>query len=124
MADPYKAPYAPGYVPNPKYTQEDWNDVSDNPEWTDEEVATAKPFAEVFPELAKTIGKRGVQKAATKVPVSIRLAPDVLALLKQTGPGWQTRISEILRQALRKARPKLTERRRVAIAKRAAKKSA
>jgi hypothetical protein len=32
--------------------------VSDNPEWTKEDFATAKPFAEVFPELAASIRKR------------------------------------------------------------------
>ena len=109
MADPNKAPHAPGYVPNPRYTQEDWNDVSDNPEWTDQELATAKPFAEVFPALAKTIGKRGPQKAPTKVATSLRLDPDLIAALKAKGPGWQTQVNDMLRAALigkRAARPK------------------
>jgi hypothetical protein len=54
------AKYAPGYVPNPHYTQEDWNEVSDNPKWTEEEIASARPFAEVFPELAAAIKRQGL----------------------------------------------------------------
>ena len=40
-----------GYQPNPDYTQEDWDEVSDNPEWTAEDFKKARPFKEVFPEL-------------------------------------------------------------------------
>ena len=32
--------------------------------------------------------------------VSIRLDADVLAKLKASGPGWQTRVNEILRKAV------------------------
>jgi uncharacterized protein (DUF4415 family) len=112
MADPHKAPHAPGYVPNPRYSQEDWDEVSDNPELTQEQLANAKPFAEAFPGLAASIAKRGPQKAPTKVPTSIRLAPDVLAALRATGPGWQSRISEILREALLTRTPKRVKGRR------------
>jgi uncharacterized protein (DUF4415 family) len=111
MADPNKAPRAPGYIQNSYYTQEDWDEVSDAPELTDEELARAKPFAEAFPELAKSIARRGPQKAPNKVAISIRLAPDVLAALKATGPGWQSRVSELLRKALRPSRAKRTTRR-------------
>lgn len=34
---------------NEPYTQADMDAVSDSPELTDEELATARPFAEVFP---------------------------------------------------------------------------
>ena len=100
MTNPRKTPRAPGYTQNPHYTQEDWDDVADHPEATDEELANAKPFAEAFPELARSIVKRGPQKAPTKVATSIRLAPDVIAALRATGPGWQSRVSELLRKAL------------------------
>ncbi|CAN7239347.1 BrnA antitoxin family protein [Phyllobacterium sp. LjRoot231] len=33
-----------------------------------------------------------------KVPVSIRLSPDVLAYFRSGGPGWQGRIDETLRE--------------------------
>jgi len=38
-----------GFTPGRGYTKEDWDEVSDNPELTDEELAQGKPFAEMFP---------------------------------------------------------------------------
>lgn len=66
MTDPNKAPRAPGYVQNPHYTREDWDEVSDAPELTDGELARAKPFAEVFPERATSIAKRGLRRPRTR----------------------------------------------------------
>ena len=40
----------------------------------------------------------GSIKAAPKVALSLRLDPDVLAVLRATGPGWQTRVNTILRE--------------------------
>jgi uncharacterized protein (DUF4415 family) len=37
---------------------------------------------------------------APKEQINIRLDADVLALLRGNGPGWQTRINEILRVSL------------------------
>jgi uncharacterized protein (DUF4415 family) len=62
----------------------------ENPEWTADEIRTAKPFAEVFPDLAaQEMKRRGAQKTPTKRPVSLRLDPDVLAAYRATGKGWQ-----------------------------------
>ena len=36
----------------------------------------------------------------TKEPVKLRLDPDVLAALRATGEGWQTRINDMLRASL------------------------
>jgi len=36
--------------------------------------------------------------------VSLRLEPDVLAALRATGRGWQTRVNALLRQAVQKKR--------------------
>ncbi|WP_295401884.1 BrnA antitoxin family protein [uncultured Thiocystis sp.] len=36
--------------------------------------------------------------AVTKQPISIRLSPEVLEYFKATGPGWQTRIDQVLRE--------------------------
>jgi uncharacterized protein (DUF4415 family) len=42
---------------------------------------------------------RGRPKAeAPKVPVTLRVDPDVLAAYKASGPGWQTRMNEVLRK--------------------------
>lgn len=73
----------------------------DAPEATDEQMAGAKPFAEAFPALAENM-RRNVggrpRSANPKVPVSIRLDPDVVAKFKATGPGWQSRMNAVLRR--------------------------
>lgn len=81
------------------YSSKDMRAVSDNPKWTKQDFAKAKPFAEVFPELAATIRRRGKQKAPTKKAISLRLDPDVLDAYKATGAGWQSRINDDLRKA-------------------------
>ncbi len=73
----------------------------DAPEVTDEQMAEARPFAEAFPALAenmrKNVGGRP-RSSNPKIPVSIRLDQDVIAKFKATGPGWQTRMNEVLRR--------------------------
>ncbi len=90
-------------MPNAKnkngYTARDLREVSDNPEWSKEDFARAKPFAEVFPELAASIRKgRGPNKAPTKKLVSLRLSGQVIEAYKAGGPGWQSRIDADLRR--------------------------
>src|SRR4051812_19902251 len=81
------------------YSARDLREVSDNPEWTKEEFAKAKPFAEVFPELAASIRRgRGPNKAPTKKLVSLRLSGQVIEVYKAKGPGWQSRIDADLRR--------------------------
>lgn len=81
------------------FTKKDLEAV-ESPELTDEQMAKARPFAEVFPELAASIRRgRGPNKAPTKKLVSLRLSPDVLDHYRSKGPGWQTRIDEALRKA-------------------------
>ena len=85
------------------YTSEDLKEVSDNPVWTKDDVKKAKPFSEVFPEFAASIRRgRGRNKAPTKNLVSIRLSPEVLDHFKSQGPGWQTKIDETLRKAVKR----------------------
>jgi uncharacterized protein (DUF4415 family) len=95
------------FEPGHGFTKEDWDEVSDNPEWTAEDFAAARPFAEVFPELAASLKRtRGSQRAPTKELVSLRLDRETLAAWRATGAGWQTRINEVLRRAAPKARKK------------------
>ncbi len=94
-------------MPNAKkrtgYSQKDLRDVSDNPELTKADFASAKPFAEVFPDLAASIRKgRGPNKAPTKKLVSLRLSPEVIEHFKATGDGWQSRIDETLRKVVKR----------------------
>jgi len=90
-------------MPNAKnkkgFSAQDLRDVRDNPEWTAEDFAKAKPFAEVFPELAASIRRgRGPNKAPTKKLVSLRLSGQVIEAYKAGGPGWQSRIDADLRR--------------------------
>jgi uncharacterized protein (DUF4415 family) len=82
----------------------------DNPEWTKADFARATKFpkgvrlSDLTPsELARILPKRGPQKAPTKIPVSIRLSPEVVKHFKAKGPGWQSRIDDALRKIVKKA---------------------
>lgn len=76
----------------------------DNPELTDEQLATMKPASAVFtPEqlAALTAARKPGRplKDDRKVAVKLRIDPDVLNVFKASGPGWQTRINDVLRCA-------------------------
>lgn len=78
----------------------------DNPEWTREDFAAARPAAEVLPEYigetaTRTLIRRGrgrPRKLDRKVNQTLRLDPDVVEAYRQEGKGWQTRVNEVLRQ--------------------------
>jgi uncharacterized protein (DUF4415 family) len=78
--------------------------TADNPTWTEKDFANAVPFSKLPQSLQNKLSsrKRGPQKSPTKVPVSIRLSPDVVEGLRATGEGWQTRADEALRVWLSK----------------------
>ena len=77
---------------------------TDNPAWTVDDFAQARPAHEVLPGLfsqkrTESLLSRGRPKAdVTKVRVGIRLSPEVLEHFKASGDGWQTRIDAALRQ--------------------------
>jgi uncharacterized protein (DUF4415 family) len=71
-----------------------------NPEWKAADFARARPGSELPEELRAFFPKtRGLQNTPTKIPVSIRLSPEVVDHFRATGPGWQSRIDEILKKA-------------------------
>ncbi len=73
----------------------------DNPEWTAEDWATARPMSEVMPDLVEAWRRsRGKQRKPAKVLVSMRIDNDVLDTLRASGPGWQSRANELLRKAV------------------------
>lgn len=74
-------------------SQKDW-DAVDSPPLSDEMLARMKPVRKSHPNIPARV--RGAQKAPVKVPVSIRLSPEVVAYFKSQGSGWQTTINEIL----------------------------
>ena len=71
----------------------------DNPEWTEEDFARARPLAD-FPDLAAALvrkpGRPPGSTTSTRQQVTLRLDREVLARLRATGPGWQTRVNEAL----------------------------
>jgi uncharacterized protein (DUF4415 family) len=80
-------------------------DDPDNPELTDQDIERMVAVEDLPPDLQAAILKafpktrlRGPQKAPKKIPVSIRLSPEVVEHFKAGGPGWQRRIDEALKR--------------------------
>jgi uncharacterized protein (DUF4415 family) len=75
----------------------------ENPEWTQQDFAKAKPASEVLPPevIAQFRNKGGRPRSENpKEAVKLRIDADVLAKFRESGPGWQTRINGILRAAV------------------------
>ena len=65
-----------------------------------------KPAREVLPKtLLLKLQGRGLQKAATKERITIRLSPEVVQPFRDTGDGWQTRVDAALKDWLTSHRP-------------------
>ncbi len=77
---------------------------NENPEWTEADFKRAVPLSALRNSVQKAISarKRGPQKSPTKQLVSLRLSPEVLSHFKAKGRGWQTRIDDTLKSAIRK----------------------
>lgn len=78
-----------------------------NPEWTTAMIAKSRPAREVLPEIfgartaAAMLKPRGRPKSSSsKIAISLRLPPETLARWKATGPGWQTRMADVLRESV------------------------
>ena len=75
----------------------EWTDPDDAPPLTAEMLDQA----EVFEGNAFIRRGRGRPRSpAAKEQISIRLDPDVLARLRELGPGWQAQVNAMLRAAL------------------------
>jgi uncharacterized protein (DUF4415 family) len=70
-------------------SQADWDAVN-SPELDSAFIAGMKP----------SVRARGAQKKPTKLLVSLRLDPDIFERFRSTGPGWQARINDTLRNHL------------------------
>ncbi|MCV0394709.1 MAG: BrnA antitoxin family protein [Rhizobiaceae bacterium] len=59
-----------------------------------------RPMKEVFPEIVEAFekmrGQRGPQKTPTKERIGLRLDQEVVEHFRKTGPGWQSRINDVL----------------------------
>lgn len=79
-------------------------------ESTDEEIARARPAIEVLPPeiyaglaaLQKSRARGRPPVETPKVATAIRFDADVLAGLRATGKGWQTRVNDAMREWLAK----------------------
>ena len=85
--------------PDPELVDEE------NPEWTADDFAKARPASEVLPQLfgatlaREMLKPRGRPRAAhPKERINIRLSHEVVQHFKSSGEGWQTRIDSALRQ--------------------------
>jgi uncharacterized protein (DUF4415 family) len=79
---------------NPPTKPSDWNDA-----------IVSHSLQDLRKQLAQR-RMRGPGKRPAKTAIQLRLAPDALALWKASGPGWQTRMAELL--AARAPKPDAT----------------
>jgi uncharacterized protein (DUF4415 family) len=72
-------------------------------EITAQDVGRFKPFSalpKVEQKVLLSLRRRGPQKVPKKIPISIRLSPEVVEGLRATGNGWQRRADEALKSWL------------------------
>ena len=84
------AKHVPGYEPNPVYSQEDWDEVMDSPELTEEDFARARPLEEADPTLYASLKKtqataRHRQKVAYADPADPALTNEERETAKLSG---------------------------------------
>jgi len=77
-------------------------DFDENPEWTDEDFARARPFKEMFPdEYEAWKAERAARPLPQpKIHIGFRLAADVVRGIRATGRGYNQRVEKLLREAL------------------------
>jgi uncharacterized protein (DUF4415 family) len=81
-----------------------WTDPDDAPEWTDDVFDRAAIYDghKLIRPAQGTLTRRGRPKLETpKRQVTLRLDQDVIDAFRKTGPGWQGRMNEALRKALK-----------------------
>lgn len=71
-------------------------------ELTADDLKEFKPLSEskpaLFAKIKKGIGERGSQKSPTKIPISIRVSPEVAEYFRAEGKGWQGRMDNVLKE--------------------------
>lgn len=85
---------------DPKFSldPDDYEDVEiddpDNPEWTEEDFAKARPLREVLPELYARL--TGASEVALTLPAA------TIQAFAEEGEDWRERMAETLTEAARK----------------------
>ena len=91
-----------------KNSNRDWLGPDDAPELTEEIFARAQISlgGKVVREATGTLTKAGRPPVGDlpKKQVTLRLPQEVIAFFKAGGPGWQTRISDVLKRHAAKDR--------------------
>jgi uncharacterized protein (DUF4415 family) len=90
-------------VRSAKGSSQRWTDPDDAPELTDDILARAeiRRGDEVLRRAQGTLTRRGRPPLEhPKQPVTLRLDHDLVERLRASGPGWQSRVNDILRKAI------------------------
>lgn len=84
-------------------TESSWIDPDDAPEWTDDqfERAEIRDGDKIIRPANGTLTRPGRPKSEDpKQQITLRLDRAVLEKLRESGPGWQSRVNEILKKAV------------------------
>lgn len=74
-------------------------DEDASPELDEAMIAQFKPAEQLLPAVVAAYRRgRGPQKKPRKVPVSIRLSPEVVGYFRAKGAGWQSEIDDVLNE--------------------------
>ncbi len=85
--------------PNPYMTDQE------NPAWIKADFARARAARKVVPPIVKAyetknLHVRGRPKSSRKISVSLPLDQEIVAALRATGDGWQTRVNNLLKAVI------------------------
>ena len=70
----------------------------ENPEWTRKMLKQARPASEVVHKVVEAHRRGRPLKSDKKRQLTLRLSPEVVDYFKSSGPGWQTRMDEALKE--------------------------
>jgi uncharacterized protein (DUF4415 family) len=74
---------------------------NENPEWTAADFRKARPAREMAPEIVAAYERsRGRPLGRKKAVISLSVDKDVIAALRASGTGWQTRVNDLLKAAV------------------------
>lgn len=85
------------------------NEQGDVRELTEADFARFRPAMDVIPHIVEAMealqrqrGQRGPQKSEVKDRIGLRLDHNIVEHFRATGPGWQSRINDVLADYVKK----------------------